>query len=154
MKTKCRFYKLTNFTVIDALLKDVPIRCKDAVLPKPLLINHTGNCLTYEKSRTQPYNDNMCHFRALALHLHGNQRLEEKFSKLFNSVINRVDIISPNNFKGDRINAIPIVKDLLTLNILFFDREIVDGNIIGDLLSEVCRNMELLCGATTEIQHL
>ena len=71
-KTKWRFYKLTNLTVFAALLKEVPMGCKDAVLPEPLLKNHTINCLTFEESTRQPYNDNLCLFRALALHLHGN----------------------------------------------------------------------------------
>ena len=34
--TKWRFYKLTNLTVFAALLKDVPMGCKNAVLPEPL----------------------------------------------------------------------------------------------------------------------
>ena len=33
MNTKWRFYKLTNLTVFAALLKDVPMGCKGAVLP-------------------------------------------------------------------------------------------------------------------------
>ena len=36
MNTKWRFYKLTNLNVFAALLKDVPMRCKKAVLPEPL----------------------------------------------------------------------------------------------------------------------
>ena len=36
MNTKGRFYKLTNLTLFAALLKDVPVDCKDAVLPDPL----------------------------------------------------------------------------------------------------------------------
>ena len=32
MKTKCRFYKKPNSIVFAALLKDVPMGCKDAVL--------------------------------------------------------------------------------------------------------------------------
>ena len=31
LKTKWRFYKLTNLTVFAALLRDVPMVCKDAV---------------------------------------------------------------------------------------------------------------------------
>ena len=58
--------------------------CKDAVLPETLLKNHTVNCLTFEKYTRKPYTDNLCLFRALALHLHGNDRLEEETSKLFN----------------------------------------------------------------------
>ena len=41
--------------------------------------------------------------------------------------------LSPNQFKGDYINAIPVVKDLLTLKYLVFDINIVDGNIFGGL---------------------
>ena len=80
MNTKYRFYKLTNLTVFAALLKDVPMGCKNAVLPESLLKNHTINCLTYVEKTRKPYNDNLCLFRALALHLHGTQRLEEETS--------------------------------------------------------------------------
>ena len=78
MNKKWRFYKLSNLTVFAALLKDVPMGCKDAVLHEPLLKNHTINCLTFEENTRQPYNDNLCLFRAFALHMHGNQRLEEE----------------------------------------------------------------------------
>ena len=94
MNTKWRFHKLTNLTVFAALLKDVPMGCKNAVLPEPLSKNCTINCLTFEENTRQPYNDNRCLFRALALHLHGNQRLEEKTSKLFNLFINKMDELS------------------------------------------------------------
>ena len=100
MNTKWRFYKLTNLTVFAALLKDVPLVCKDAVLPKSLLKNCTINCLTYEENTREPYNDNLSLFRALVLHLHGNQRLEEETSKVFISFINKIDGLSPNQFKG------------------------------------------------------
>ena len=133
MNTKWRFYKLTNLTVFAALLKDVPMGCKNAVLPEPLLKNHTINCLTYEESTKQPYNDNLCLFRALALHLHGTQRLEEETSKLFNLFINKMDGLSPNQFQGVHMNDIPTVEDLLTLNNLLYDIDIADGNIIGEL---------------------
>ena len=131
--TKWRFYKLTNLTVFAALLKDVPMGCKNAVLPEPLLRNGTINCLTYEENTRQPYNDNLCLFRALALHMHGNQRLQEETSQIFNSFINKMDGLSPNQLKGVHMNDIPIVEDLLALNILLYDIDIVDGNIIGEL---------------------
>ena len=131
--TKWRFYKLTNLTVFAALLKDVPMGCKNAVLPEPLLKNHTINCLTFEESTRQPYKDNLCLFRPLALHLHGTQRLEEETSKLFNLFINRKDGLSADQFQGVHMNDIPIVEDLLTLNNLLYDIDIVDGNIVGEL---------------------
>ena len=87
----------------------------------------------YEENSKQPYNDNLCLFRALALQLHGTQRLEEETSKLFNLFINKMDGLSPNQFQGVHMNDIPIVEDLLTLNILLYDTDILDGNIFGEL---------------------
>ena len=54
--------------------------CKDAVLPEPLMKNHTVNCLTYEGNTRQPHRDSLCFFSAPAPHLHGNQRLEDETS--------------------------------------------------------------------------
>ena len=44
-----------------------------------------------------------------------------------------MDGLSPNQFQGVHMNGIPTVEDLLTLNILLYDIDIVDGNIIGEL---------------------
>ena len=142
MNTKWRFYKLTNLTVFAALLKDVLMGCKNAVLPEPLLKNRTINCLTYEENTRQPYNDNLCLFCALALHLHGNQRLEGETSKLFNLFINKKDGLSPNQFQGVHMNDIPTVEDLLALNILLYVIDFVDGNIVGELASPSVQNYE------------
>ena len=54
LNTKRRFYKLTNLTVFAALLKGVPMGCKNAVLPEPLFKNHTIDCLTFEENTRQP----------------------------------------------------------------------------------------------------
>ena len=58
--------------------------CKETVLPEPLLRNCNVNCLTSERNTRQPYKDNLWLFRALALPLHGNKKLEEETSKIFN----------------------------------------------------------------------
>ena len=133
MNTKWRFYKLTNLTVFAALPKDIPMWCKNAVLPEHLLKNYKSNCLTYEENTRQPYNDNLCLFCALALHLHGNQWLEEGTSKLFNLFINKKDGLSPNQFQGVHMNDIPTVEDLLTPIIVLYGIDFVDGNIIGEV---------------------
>ena len=44
--TKWRFLKLTNLTLFDALPRDIPMGCKDAVLSESLLKNLSINCLT------------------------------------------------------------------------------------------------------------
>ena len=71
--TKWKFYKLTNLTIFASLLKDVPMGCKDTVSPEPLLRNCNVNCLTFEIITRKPYNDNLRLFRAVALHLFGNE---------------------------------------------------------------------------------
>ena len=98
--TKWRFYKLTNLTVFAASLKDVSMGCKNAVLTEPLLKTRTINCLTFDEITRQPYNDNLCLLRALALHLHGTQRLEEETSKISNLFINKMDGLSADQFQG------------------------------------------------------
>ena len=75
----------------------------------------------------------MCLFRALALLLHGSQRLEGETSKLFDSFIKKMDELSANQFQGLHLNDIPTVEDLLALKILLYDIDIVDGNIVGEL---------------------
>ena len=87
-KPKRKFYKLTNLTNFASLLKDVPMGCKDTVLPESLLRNCKINCLPFERKTRQPYNDNPCLFRALALHLHGTEKLEEETSKIFKLFLN------------------------------------------------------------------
>ena len=59
MTTKWTFYKLTILSVFAALLKRVPMGCKNAVLPELLLKNHTINCLALEENTRQPYNDKL-----------------------------------------------------------------------------------------------
>ena len=44
-----------------------------------------------------------------------------------------MDGLSADQFQGVHMNDIPIVEDLLTLNVLLYDIDIVDGNIVGDL---------------------
>ena len=132
LNKKWRFYKLTNLILFATLLRDLPMGCKNAVLPKPPLENRTINCLTFEKNTRQPYNNNLCIFCALFLHMHKNQQLEEKTSKLFNLFINKMDGLSADQLQGVHMNVILFVEDLLTLNIVLYDIDIVDGSIIGE----------------------
>ena len=107
--------------------------CKDTVLPEPLLKNHNVNCLTFERNTRQPYNDNLCLFRALALHLHGNEKLEEEISKIFNLFLNNCGDGDPSKFQGVHMTVIPKVEDLLQLKIFLYDMDFVDGELIGQL---------------------
>ena len=131
--TKWKFYKPTNVTVFAALLKDIPLGCKDTVLPEPLLRNGNVNCLTFERNTSQPYKDNLCLFRASALHLHGNEKLEEETSKIFNLFLKNSEEGDVSKFQGVHKNDIPEIEDLLQLSIFLYDIDFVDGELIGEL---------------------
>ena len=140
--TKWKFYKLTILTIFASLLKDVPMGCKDTILHEPLLRNGNVNCLTYEKNTLQPYNDNLCLFRALALHLHGNKKLEEETSKIFNLFQNNSEERDPSKFQGLYHTDIPKVEDLLQLNIFLYDIDFVDGELSGELARKVFKSLK------------
>ena len=44
-----------------------------------------------------------------------------------------MDGLSSDRFRGVHLNDIPFVEDLLTLNIVRYDIDTVDSNIIGEL---------------------
>ena len=133
--TKCKFYKLTNSSIFVSLLQDVPMGCEDTVLPEPLLRNGNVNCLTFQRNTRQPYNDNLCLFRALALHLHGNEKLEEETSTIFNLFSDNSEERDVSKLQGVHLNDNPKVEDLLQLNIFLYDIDFVDG----ELFDELCR---------------
>ena len=146
--TKWWFFKLTNLTIFAALLKDIPMGCKDAVLPESLLRNRSINCLTFERNTRQPYKDNLCLFRALALHLHGNERLEEETSKLFNLFLVNSTNPDPSKFQGVCMDDIPSVEDIVAINIFIYDIDFIDGTMVGELaprsIKKYQKNVQLI----------
>ena len=124
---------LSNLIVFAASPKDVLMGCKDAVLPKPLLKNHTVNCLTYEENTRQLYRDNLFLFRVLVLHLRGNQQVEGETSKVLDLFMSRMDRLSPSQFHGVQRKDNTIAEYPPLLNILLYDVDIVEVNSIGEL---------------------
>ena len=141
--TRWRFLKLTNLTILAALLSDTPMGCKDAVLPESLLKNHTDNIRTYEQNTNKPYKDNRCLSRALALDLHGNdQRLEEETSKLINLFLINSRNPDPSKFQGDCMDDNPFVEDNLRINISIYDIDLIDGAMVGELARRSIKKYE------------
>ena len=145
---KWRFFKLTNLTKFAVLLRDIPMGCKDAVLPESLLRNSSVNCLTYEQNTKKTYKDNLCLFRAPALHLHGNERLEEETSKLFNLFLVNSTNLDPSKFQGVCMDDIPSVEDIVSINIFIYDIDLIDGAKVGELarrsIKKYERNVQLI----------
>ena len=140
--TQWRFIILTNLTIFAALLRDIPMGCKDAVLPESLLRNPSLNCLTYEENTKKTYKDNLCLFRALALHLHGIERLEEETSKLFNLFLVNSTNPDPSKFQGVCMDDIPSVEDIVGNNVFIYDIDLIDGAMVGELARRSIKKYE------------
>ena len=139
--TKWRFFELTNLTIFAALLTDIPMACKDAVLPESLL-NDTVNFLTYEQNIKKPYKDNLCLFRTLALQLHGKKRLEEETSKLFNHFLINSTNPDPSMFQGGCMDDIQSVEDIVGINIFINDTNLINGSMVGQLARRSIKKYE------------
>ena len=63
-----------------------------------------------------------------------------------------MDGLSADQFQGVHMNDIPFVEDLLTLNIVLYVIDIVDGNIIRELARRSVQKYEKNC-ATAKIQQ-
>ena len=87
----------------------------------------------FERNTRQTYNDNLCLFTALALHLHGTEKLEEQTSKNFNLFLNNCGEGDPSKFQGVHMTDIPKVEEMLHLKIFLYDIDFVDGDLIGEL---------------------
>ena len=107
--------------------------CTDTVLPEPLLKNHNVYCFTFERNTLQLYNDNLCLFSALSVHLHGNKKLEQETSKNINLFLNNSGERDVSKLQGVHLNDIPKDEDLMQLNIFLYDIDFVDGKLIGEL---------------------
>ena len=103
------------------------------MLPEPLSKSRNVNCLTYEQNTKKPYKYNLCLFRALALHLHGNERLDEETSKFFKLFLNNCGEADPSKFQCVHMTDVPKKEEMLQLNIFFYDIDFVDGELIEEL---------------------
>ena len=65
-----------------------------------------------------------------------------------------MDGLSPNQFQVVHMNDIPIVTDLLTLNILLYDIDIVDGNIVRELARRSVQKYENTAAAKIQQPHM
>ena len=63
--------------------------------------------------------------------------------KIVQYIHQKKDGLSADRFQGVHMNDIPIVENLLTLNILLYDIDIVDGSIVGELARRSVQKYEI-----------
>ena len=135
--SKGRFTVITNVTVFVALLTNIPMGCTDSPLPQPLLRNPEINCLVsnclVSNGHNEPYDDNLCLFRAIAIHLIRPVDVELHATEIIHIFITASGC-DPESFTGVSFDQIPIIEELIKQNIFIYDFDIEDGEIIGELL--------------------
>ena len=125
-------FKPTNLTIFAALLSEIPMGCKAAVLPESLLKNHTVNFLTYEQNTKKPYKNNLCLFRALSLHLHGTEDWKKKHQSYSISFLLSVQILTLQSSKEIEWMILHLWK-ILSVSIIKDDFDFFDGEVVGEL---------------------
>ena len=95
-----------------------------------------------KKNTREPYNDNLCLFRAVALHLFGNERSEEETPKLFNLFLINSTSSVPSKFQGVCMDGIPTVEDIVRINIFIYDIDLIDGAMVGELARRSVKKYE------------
>ena len=130
--TKWKLLLTTNVTFFAALLKSVPVGCKDSSLPPTLVKRSDVNCRSYTSNKER-YNDNLCLLRAVCMHKTGKDRVEEETKKLFNASLTANSHLSVENFRGVGLEDLHLVGRLAEVNILVYDIEVSDGGNFGEL---------------------
>ena len=87
----------------------------------------------------------MCLVRALALHIHGNQQLEEETSYLINLFINKMDGLSADQFQGVHIEIIFWLKICLLSTFCCMIYILLMGTLSEKLLDELYWITKILC---------
>ena len=98
--TKWRFFELTTLTIIAALLRDIPMGCKDAFLPESLLRNPSINCLTDEqntKNHSRTIFVSSEHLLSARMEKRDSTKKHRSYSISF---LLTVQILTLQNFKG------------------------------------------------------
>ena len=132
--TKWRFFTITNVTFFVYLLLDIPIGCIDGTFPQQLVKNCMIQLLTKD-SEGKPYNDNLCMFRAVALHKYGSLNLSFNTTKTLKTFLERIGskCNTAENFVGIRETQIHILEDVIEANIDIYSIEYVDNVLVGSI---------------------
>ena len=74
--------------------------------------------------------------------MHGNERLEEETSKLFNLFLVNSTNPDPSKVYGVCMDDIPSVEDIVGINFFIYDIDIIDGAMVGELARRSIKKYE------------
>ena len=130
VNTKWQFWKLTNVTFFPFLLKNIPMGCRNALLPDHRLKERFNNCLTCNQNTC----DILTFFKSLAIQLHRDERSEERTCNDFNLYVKVKGKVRSATFQGVCLNDIQAAEETLGISISLYDVDTVDGYFVGELV--------------------
>ena len=148
--SKWRIRVITN-VFFAGLLTNTSMSCTDSPLPEPLLRKPEVNCLLSDGNH-EPYNDNLCLSRAIAICLLGLVDVELPVIKIFHNFVTASGC-DPDNFAGVSFDQIPLFVELIKQNVFIYDFDIGDGEIIGELVRRSVEHFRSLQPALENLQR-
>ena len=86
--------------------------------------------------------------------MHGDERLEEETSKLFNLFLVNSTNPDPSKFPGVCRDDIPSVKDIVDINIFIYDIDLFDGAMVEELARRSIKKYEKIFQLIRYISHI
>ena len=126
---------VTNMTVYVNKLPDHPIGCTDVQLPDYICWNKAIIGMEQNQHENVIYKDNLCFFRALAVHKGTPQLPSGHFEEVVRSFFSELVGGDPLQFEGVGLLDLPLLEKKLELNINVFKLEKnEEGNIIAEIM--------------------
>ena len=113
---------------------------KGSVLPEPLLKNQNVNCLTNKTPKNHTKTIFASSKQLLCIYL--ATRDWKEASKFFNLFLINCGEGDPSKFQSVHMTDLPKVEEMLQLNILLYDLDFVDGDVIGELARRSIQTFE------------
>ena len=133
--TKWTVVFVTNATFYINHLPDHPIGCVKIQLPEYISVNKAIIGLVTNKCGSTCYQDNLCFFRALAIHQGASQDKNLQMTNAVRHLLSLVTTEDPGTFEGIQLKDLPDMEVKFELNIMVFElKEKEDGQVVAHIV--------------------
>ena len=134
---------VTNVIVLAAPMKNIPMGCPDSVMSitRASATTETSKLVFFRTKIKKPYEDHICLLCAITIYLHGHSKLDAHTSQLFTEFISRSGY-DPKNFLEVAIDDLPLVEELVELNIFIYDFDIQEWENVREIVRQSITKFE------------
>ena len=133
--TKWTVVFVTNATFYINHLPDHPIGCVKMQLPEYININKAIIGLVTDKHHSTYYQDNLCFFRALAIHQGASWDNNLQMTNAVRHLLSLVTTEDPGTFEGIQLKDLPDMEVKFEVNIMVFElKKKEDGQVVAHIV--------------------